>query len=417
MLDNMKQALRGWLRKAISPRDLLLDLLENGGKSGSGKAVNWKSALNVTTVLACERVIAEGIAQVPLKLMREAPDGKSRQPAKDHPLYDVLFRRPNFFQTSFEYRETVALHVVLCGDHFSYINRVRGRIHELLPFEPQYVEVKRDPRTWELRYKVSSPEGREPQEFPASAIWHVRGPSWDSYKGLEAVRLAREAIGLALATEEHHAKLHANGARVGGLISVDGPLTEKQYGDMHKWVEDHFKGSSKAFNTMILDRGAKFTSAMQTSVDAQHLETRRYQVEEICRALRVMPIMVGYTDKASTYASAEQMFLAHVVHTLSPWYSRLEQSIDANLLTDEERRSGLSAKFIEEGLLRGSLESTKNYLLGMVNGGLMTANEGRAKLDLNPDDDPASDKLRVPVNLTIDPASLVGNEPKPKEKP
>jgi phage portal protein BeeE len=113
----------------------------------------------------------------------------------------------------------------------------------------------------------------------------------------------------------------------------------------------------------------------------------------------VMPIMVGYSDKAMTYASAEQMFLSHVVHTLAPWYQRIEQSIDANLLTDKERTDGLYANFVEEGLLRGSSIDTKDAILGYVNGGIMTPNEGRAKLDLNPDSDPASEQLRIPANL------------------
>jgi len=158
-------------------------------------------------------------------------------------------------------------------------------------------------------------------------------------------------------------------------------------------------GSQNAGKPMILDRAAKWISTSMTGVDAQHLETRKHQIEEICRFFRVMPIMVGYSDKAATYASAEQMFLAHVVHTLSPWYQRLEQSIDANLLTEKDRAAGYYANFVEEGLLRGSIETTANMLDKYVNGGLMTPNEGRAKLDMNPDPDPASDKLRIPANI------------------
>ena len=397
--------------KALSARDLQLNeigtLYNGGGRSAGGKNVNWKTALQVSTVLACARVIANGLAQVPFKLIKEAPDGKSREPAKDHSLYNLLALKPNFFQTSFEYRETLGLHAVLTGTHFSFINRVRGKVHELIQFEPQNVKVLRDRDTLELSYDVTPPNGGAAQRFPAEAIWHVRGPSWNSYQALEAVKLAREAIGLAMATEEGHARLHKNAARVGGLISVEGALKDDQYKQMHKWVQDHFLNEG-AYSTMILDRGSKFTSAAQSGVESQHLETRKYQVEEVCRAMGVMPIMVGFSDKATTYASAEQMFLAHLVHTLSPWYQRIEQSADVNLLTDAERKEGYRFKFIEEGLLRGSLEATKNFLLAMVNGGIMTANEGRAKLDLNPDQDEASNKLRVPVNLTVDPAALAG---------
>lgn len=398
-----------WWRRLMPARKMTSEELwreiYGGTTSATGKSITYKNALEVTTVLACARVIAEGIAQVPFKLYRE--EARRRVPAKEHPLYEVLYRRPNFFQTAFEYRETLALHAVLCGAHFSFINRVGGQIKELIPFEPQHVTVKRA-KDGTLSYKVQRQEGNE-QEFPAEAIWHVRGPSWDSYTGLDAVRLAREAIGLALATDEAQASLMKRGARVGGVLSVEGSLGDDKYEQLRKWVEKHVEGSANTGRMMILDRAAKFTGSQMTAVDAQQLETRKYQVEEICRALRVMPIMVGYSDKTATYASAEQMFLAHVVHTLAPWYQRIEQSVDVNLLTKKEREAGLYSKFTEEGLLRGSLKDTKDMILGYVNGGILTPNEGRALLEQDPDADPSSDKLRIPANIT-------GSVPDPDNK-
>lgn len=383
-------------RKAMTSEDIWREIY-GGAPSYAGKSVNWKTALQVSTVFACARVISEGIAQVPFKLFQEK-DERTRLPAKEHALYAVLHRRPNFYQTSFEYRETMGLHLALCGQHFSFINRVRGEVKELIPFEPQHVTVKRA-RDGSLTYKVTPEEG-EAQEFPAEVIWHVRGPSWNSYLGLDVVKLAREAIGLAMATEEAAGNLHSNGAKVGGLLSVEGNLSDEKYEQLRKWVKENFEGAKNAGRTMILDRGAKFTQAQQTAVDAQHLETRKYQVEEICRGMRVMPIMVGYSDKTATYASAEQMFLAHMVHTMAPWYERIEQSADANLLTDRDRKSGIYAKFVVAGMLRGSAKDTKDVILGYVNGGLLTPNEGREMIEHNPDPDPASDKLRIPANIT-----------------
>lgn len=396
--------IRSWFLSLLPARkmtseELWLELY-GAASSATGKTVNHKTALQVTTAIACGRVVSEGVAQVPFKLYQEGADGRSRLPAKDHPLYEILSLRPNGFQTSFEYRETMALHLVLCGAHFSVINRgATGRkILELLPLEPQHVTVQRA-RDGTLTYKWQPEEGPS-QTFRANEIWHVRGPSWNGYLGLEAVKLARDAIGLAMATEESQAKMHANGARAGGLLSVEGNLDDKKYDQLRAWLAKHYEGSHNAHRTMILDRAAKFTSTQQTGVDSQHLETRRFQIEEICRALRVMPIMVGHSDKATTYASAEQMFLAHVVHTLAPWYQRIEQSVSVNLLTPAERQQGYYAKFTEEGLLRGAMKDTKDTILGYVNGGVLTVNEGRALLDRNPDPDPASDKMRIPANIT-----------------
>jgi len=373
-----------------------------GGKlAASGRTITLETAIQVSTVVACMRVISEGIAQVPLKIMREA-NGK-RLPARDHPLYDVLAVRPNWYQTSFEFREMVGWHVGLAGNHYSFKNMIGQKVRELIPLDPGRMKVVRAD-DGELSYEYAMPNGAK-TIFKSEQIWHVRGPSWNGWVGLEALQIAREAIGLAMATEEQHSRMHRNGVRNSGVYSIEGTLNKQQHKDLSEWIQKEMSGVENASKPMVLDRNAKWLSTAMTGVDAQHLETRKYQVEEICRFMRVMPIMVGYSDKAATYASAEQMFLAHVVHTLAPWYQRLEQSIDANLLTKAERAAGYYSQFVEEGLLRGSIEATATVLEKYVNGGLMTPNEGRAKLDMNPDPDPASDKLRVPANI-------VGKQPK-----
>lgn len=369
-----------------------------GRTSSSGKTITWDTAVGVSAVFACARVIANGIAQVPLKLFQEAADGRSRVPAKQHPLYSILHRRPNDWQTSYEYRQTLGLYLTLTNNAYSFIERApgSGRILGLVPLDPKTVTVVRQP-DWTLVYRVSDVYGQKDVVLTPDMVWHIRGPSWCAYQGLDAVNLARDAIGLTIATEESHAKFHQNGAKPSGVYSVDGPLNAAQY----QQIVDFIKKSSadNAGTPMILDRGAKWMQLAMTGVDAQHIETRKFQVEEIARAFGVIPIMIGYSDKTATYASAEQMFLAHVVHTLSPWYECIEQSIDTQLLTEKDEQAGIYAKFVEEGLLRGALKDTADYLDKLVNGGIMQPNEARAKLDLDADGDPASDKLRVPANI------------------
>lgn len=392
-------------RKSLNTYDVFRDLL-GGRVSTSGRSVSVKSALEVATVFACVRVIGEGIAQVPLKLMRESPDGKTRESAKDHPLYQVLYASPNEWQTSFEYREMIAMHAVLCGNHYSFINRSnRAGIMELIPFEPASVTVKRaDDLT--LTYDVRAANGSI-QTFPAKSIWHVKGPSWNGFQALEVVGLAREALGLSMAIEEQQALMQKNGVQTSGVYSVEGSLNPEQYKALKKWVHDNHAGAINAGSPMIIDRGAKWLPTTMTGVDAETLATRLFQISEICRFMRVSPIMVYGDEKLSTYAGSSQGFLNHLVHTLSPWYQRLEQSINANLLTEADRKAGLYAVFVEEGLLRGSAAETKDVLLGYLNGGLMSANECRQKLDMNDDPDPASDRLRIPANI-------VGAIPDPK---
>lgn len=363
----------------------LFRLLGGWMATKSGASVSHKTALEVAAVFACVRVIAEGIAQVPFKLYRQ--EGDHKLPATEHPLYRVLYRKPNSWMTSFELRETMAIHAVLTGDAIAFVNRdVRGNIRELLPIPPGNVCVKQE-SDYRLVYTVTSPNGKV-QDFPQQAIWHWRGPSWDSVVGLDAVKLARESIGLAMAAEASQARMQEDGAAMTGLYSVDGNLTEEQYKSLRKYLDKEFY-SQKATRVKLLDRGAKFHAISMTGVDAQLLETRRNQVEEICRSMRVFPIMIGHTgDKANTFASAEQMFIAHVVHTLAPWYNRIEQSVECQLLTDTELDAGYFVKFTAAGLMRGShKDRAEFYSRSLGSGGSpawMTQDEVRALEDLNP---------------------------------
>lgn len=383
-------------QKAISREDILSELA-GGSSSKTGARVNWKTALEVTTALACARVIAEGLAQVPFRLYRK--DGDKRVQATDHPAYDLIAARPNDWQTSFEFLETLALHLVFCGRAYVWKNRVTGKLVELLPIEPNQVEVKR--KGWELQYTVTTDEGtRIP--VPAADIWHLRGPSWNGWEGLEAVKLIREAIGLALATEEHAARQFSNGAAVGGVLTTEAALKEDQVKLLRESWERTQGGVANAFKTAILWGGIKWMPRAQQNDQAQLIEQRRFQVEEICRAFRVMPIMVGLADKTATYASAEQMFLAHVIHTLGPWYARVEQSADASLLTDKERAAGLYHKFMPQALMRGAHKDRAEYFAKALGSGgspaWMTQDEVRGLEELNPMGGDAA-RLREPSNV------------------
>ena len=229
---------------------------------------------------------------------------------------------------------------------------------------------------------------------------------------MEPVKLAREAIGLSMAIESDQSSLYKSGLRTSGTYSVDGPLSPEQFNFLQGWIKKHITENS-AF-PLILDRGAKFTSNMMSGVDAQTLESRKFQIEEICRTFRVMPMMLGHSgDTTPTYASAEQFFIAHAVHTLAPRFERVEQSIYNDLLTDEDRKNGYYAKFNMNSLLRGAAADQATYFAKALGAGgtpaWMTQNEVRGLLDMNPDDDPESDKLaKPPAPAAANPAERGG---------
>lgn len=386
------------LEAKMSSRELY-DEGKGGRESSSGATVNFSTALDVSTVLAICRVLADGVGQIPFRLYQT--DGVSRRVAVDHPLNLLISRQPNRWQSSFEFRETLMFHLVLTGNAYVYKNRVGldRKIKALIPLMPGHVGVDRN-SDLSLRYTVSDPNGST-RIFQQDDIWHLRGPSWNTWMGMEAVKLARNAIGLAMALEESHAKFHRNGAHTSGLYSVDPKLGKEQYEQLEKWLDKYAIGGSRYQKPMLLDNAAKYTSTMMTGVDSQHLETRRFQIEEMCREFRVMPIMVGHYDKAATYASSEQMFLAHVVHSLAPHYQRIEQSADVNLLTPDEISQGYYTKFMPNGLMRGAAADRATFYtkaLGSGNAkGWMTQNEVRDAEDMNRSTDPKADELPQPT--------------------
>lgn len=369
-----------------------------GRASRSGVAITVQRALEVATVLACVRVLANGVSQVPFKLLHEV-NGR-RKPATDHPIYRLLYRRPNDWQTAFEFRETLMFHAALTGNAYIFLNRVgRARtIKEMILIEPGLVTVQRA-NDYKLTYKVRTADGAE-QVFPAEAIWHVRGPSWNSWTGLEAVKLARDALGLTISLEDQQADFQKGGAKTSGLLSIDDDIGPEKYDQLAAWLDKYASDGDRVGKPMILDKGAKFTSMVMSAVDAQTLESRQHQVGEVCRIFGVMPLMVGMADKTATYASAEQFFLAHVIHTLTPWYERLEHSADVNLLTPQELDDGYYTKFNANALMRGASADRANYFkaaLGVGGGkGWMTQNEVRDLEDQDRSDDPEADQLPQP---------------------
>lgn len=381
-----------------------LELLGTTRKSKAGPTVDLKSAFRVSAAFACMREISQGLAQVPLKLMQDYEDGglSRKRVARDHAVYDLLAAKPNSWQTAFEFMETLGLHASL-GNGYVFLNAYRGELSEMFLLNPALVcaEQKED---WSIVYKVRGKDGAQ-MEVPASQIWHVRGPSWDGFLGLDTLNLAREALGLSIALEESHSTLHANGVQPTGVYSVDATLSKDQYEQLVGWLKK--QAAAGVGTPLVLDKGAKWISQTMTGLDSQHLETRQLQIEEVCRFFGVLPTIIGYTgDKANTYASAEVMETAHKVRTLGRWYKRIQDSANINLLTDAERAKGYYTKFSTNALLAASAIDKGNfYGKALGSGGspaFMTQDEVRALEDLDP---MGGEAAKLPPLITKTPAA------------
>lgn len=382
-----------------------LQLLGDGLKSKAGPSITLQSAFRVSAAFACIRAIStQGCAQVPFKLMQDYEEGglARKRTARTHAVYDVITAKPNGWQTAFEFKETLTMHACM-GNAYAFKNIFRGKLLELILLDPGRCKPVQN-EDWSITYKVTGKDGSV-KEFAQDRIWHLRGPSWDGVMGLETLTLAREALGLSIALEESHASLHANGVRPTGVYSVDGNLTEEQNTKLVKWIKGQ-AGASSAGAPMVLDRNAKWLNQAMTGVDAQHKETRDLQVEEVCRFFGVLPIVIGYSgNKASTYASAEAMFDAHKVLCLNPWFERIQDSANINLLTDEERRKGYYFKFFAGGLLRASAKDRGEYYAKSLGSGGSPAWHTQDEIRAFEDQDPmGGDAAKLPPLINKPPA-------------
>ncbi|OFJ47669.1 phage portal protein [Janthinobacterium lividum] len=373
--------------------DQVAGLIDGTGASRfAGVTVTAKTALQVSTVLACVKVIADGCATPKLHVYREDSDGR-RQKATNIPEYRLLSRRPNEWQTSFEWRRQMTIHAALTGTGLSI--KVRGdnrRVRELIPVQPGSWSMTRNSR-YELVYRCWDQFGLI-GEFGPDDVFLLNGVQWDWTESLNAVALARSAIGLAMVTEQSQAAMHENGLRPSGTYSVEGNLNEEQHGRLTSWIRKQ-AGARNAGMPMVLDRAAKWMSTAISGVDAQHVETRRLQIEEICRGYGVFPIMVGHSDKSATFASSEAFFAAHVKHTLAPWHEAWTQRIDEMLL---DGSGPLFAEFDTRYMTEGSMKDRSQWARTMSEMGIYTRNEIRDEEGKDPL--PGLDEPLTPMNMT-----------------
>lgn len=369
-----------------SPEDIRRDIL-------TGEGLGGYSAVQTAAVFACARVIAEGLAQVPCLLQRRSATG-GYEPATDHPLYDLLTRAPNTFQTSFEFREQLGFTTALSGNAYVYVSRdPNGRAIELIPIANSSVSL--DTSVFgEVNYTIAGVGGG----YTNRNVWHLRGPSLDGFRGVSIQQLGARAIGLASDMEAFGAQLFQNGARPSGILTTDQSLTVEQHSTLIAAWNAQQAGIGNAHKTALLANGLEFQTIQTSANDAQFIEARRYQTEEICRLMRVDPIMVMQAVGGAAYASIEQRFLAHHQHTLGPWYSRFEQSAEVSLLSKAEQATH-RIHLDSRSMMRGNAIDRATYLASMKQNGFMTTNECREFEGFDRSTDPAADQLSAAANL------------------
>lgn len=347
------------------------------GSSGSGKSVTAQSAVQLTTVYACVRVIAETIASLPFSVYEQTEGGSVK--AKDHPLQRLLHDEPNPEMTSFAWRETMLTHLLLWGNSYSQIIRTgRNGIVGLYPLLPDHMTVDRNSKGV-LTYTYVTSDGKTVLLDPDDVL-HIPGLGFDGVVGYSPIALEKNAVGLGIAAEEYGSKFFQNGARPSGVLTH--PNTVKDPKRLRESWNAAYGGSGNSGKVAVLEEAMTFTPISLPNNEAQFLETRKFQVEEICRIFRVPPHLVGDLEHA-TFSNIEHQGISFAVHTIRPWLVRIEQSINRALFSDTEK-GRFFAQFNIDGLMRGDYKSRmEGYAIARQNG-WMSANDIRELENLNP---------------------------------
>ncbi len=356
------------------------------GRTTSGKPVNERTAMQTTAVYACVRILAEAVASLPLHVYEYQDDG-GKKLVHDHPLYYLLHDEPNPEMTSFVFRETLMSHLLIWGNAYAQIIRDgAGRVLGLYPLLPDKMDVQRDDKG-NIYYVYSRNSDENPMfkeygniKLKAEDVLHIPGLGFDGLIGYSPIAMAKNAVGMTLACEEYGASFFANGANPGGVLEHPGVL--KDPSKVRESWNSVYRGVNNAHKIAVLEEGMKYQQIGIPPEEAQFLETRKFQINEIARLYRIPPHMVGDLDKSS-FSNIEQQSLEFVKYTLDPWVIRWEQSLQRSLLLPGEKGKYF-IKLNVDGLLRGDYQSRMNgYAVGRQNG-WFSANDIREMENMNP---------------------------------
>ncbi|WP_143320982.1 phage portal protein [Clostridium sp. HBUAS56010] len=354
------------------------------GRSTSGKPVNERTAMKTTAVYSCVRILAEAVASLPLHIYQYTDKGKER--VADHPLYPILHDEPNEEMTSFVFRETLMSHLLIWGNAYAQIIRDgAGRVLGLYPLLPNKMQVDRADNG-EIFYIYSRDSEENPNFSTYGQIYlrrqdvlHIPGLGFDGLVGYSPIAMAKNAVGMTQACEEYGASFFANGANPGGVLEHPGVL--KDPGKVRESWNAVYRGTNNAHKIAVLEEGMKYQQIGIPPEEAQFLETRKFQINEIARLYRIPPHMVGDLEKSS-FSNIEQQSLEFVKYTLNPWVIRWEQSLQKALLLPEEKKEYF-IKLNVDGLLRGDYQSRMTGYATARQNGWMSANDIRELEDLN----------------------------------
>ena len=381
-------------RSLADPEDWLLELF-GAVPVTSGVTVSPRSALAVPAVRAAVELIAGVLGTLPVKVHAPA-DGGGKDVHPEHPAHALVHQDANPWTDAGRFRAQLTIDALLTGDGYGYANRdAEGRVVELIRLDPAAISVEVDDTTGEPRYRLSTGPGQ--RFFSFRDIIHVSPTaSLNGLTGEAPVRTAREAVALAIVLEQHAARLFKNGGRPSGILS----FPQKLGAEVAKRIKLSWQaatGGSNSGGTAVLEEGGTFTPLAFSSVDSEFAAMRAFQIVEIARAFGVPPTFLADFSRA-TWSNIVEANRQLVTFSLSPWFRSWEAAYRRVLLTDEDRRAGVSIEFVVDALLEGSTAERAEAIAKFRAAGVMTANEARRLENLPAK--PGGDELSNPYTST-----------------
>lgn len=400
--------------RASGGMDSFSQALAAGFRGGtlSGAKVSEDSAMRFITVFSCVRVLAEGVGVLPLHVYRRRRNGKGKDKAEDHPAYALLHDAPNPEMTSQAWRESQVGHLASSGNSYSILSvDGRGRIADIYPVPWYNCRPVRNDETRALEYQLN--DRGKVETLPAERVLHVPGFGFDGILGYSPIRMAAEAVGLGMASAEFASRFYSNGMNIGSAIEFPNAMSDEAYKRMKAYIEEKGQGMANSWKPFLLEEGAKFSRFPMNFDDAQFIETRKLNRDELCGLFRVPPHMIANLERA-TFSNIEQQNLEFVQFSLMPYLTRIEQACNLKLFTPEERAAGYYVKFNADGFLRGDYKSRQEGLNIQRQNGVINADEWREKEEMNPIEDGSGERYLVNGNMIpIDDASSLNDSQQP----
>ncbi|KAF6584990.1 phage portal protein [Paenibacillus sp. EKM211P] len=367
-----------------------------GGRTSSGNQVNEDSAMRFITVFSCVRVLSEAVGALPLFVYKQQSDGR-KEKATDHPVYGLLHDLPNTEMTSQSWREAMVGHLSTSGNCYSVLthNR-RGQVFDIYPLDWTTVHPYRNTESGKIEYRISD---RGKQEIlPAEKMLHIPGFGGNGIVGYSPIRMAAEAVGLGMASAQFTSHFYKNGMNVGGVLEHPGGLSDVAFDRLQEWINEKGVGLGNSWKPLILEEGMKYSRIPMPFVDAQFIETRKLNRDEICGLFRVPPHMIANLER-STNNNIEHQGIEFVMHTLMPYLTRIEAATNWKLFTPAERAAGYYVKFNVDALLRGDYKSRQEGLAIQRQNGIINGDDWNIIEDRNPAPDGSGKEYLVNGNM------------------